>query len=904
MLACICLSLSKVTAQQPTDTSKVNALYDSAYFSYKIGDYGNAVKNFDRILLVKRQITNDINPKYFKIYNWLGLIYKKQGDLNRSIAFYEKAIENTSDGYFISLINTNLANIYSLRGDYAKSIFYYKNTLSILEKSNDKKNYRYIADIHHNIGFSYYKLGDYKLARDYYLKSIQLAEKNLLSGVGETYYNCGQVYQKLDSLNKADYCFRTAISCYSKDFGEKHYMTGMAYMNYAFFYSETGDCSKSERLYKKALKILVSTLGNKHSYTSLCLLNNGQIYFHTGNYEQALRYYQQSLISKIYNFNDSSIYTNPNADVLPDMDLLDILKLKAQALERLAEQEKKTENLKVALATLELATTFTERLRTGYMYEGSKLQLAEREHEVYLAVVRIANSLYEITRDYKYTEIAFKYAEYSKYAVLRELKNDEIAKGIASIPDSICEKERSLKQGIANLRMQVEDESKLEHPNRTKIDGWNEQQFILSQKLEELRQRLESNYPAYYKQKYSNQVVSIPQLQRTIDKKEAILEYVLDDKELYTFTITKDTFLLVKQGVDNSFHRSLDSLIITLHSEYSTGYFMYRNAAYTLYQKLILPVEPMIEGKNLLIIPDGRLNLIAFDALINKPYRKGDEPDFAKESYLLQKYPIGYAYSATLYNNSLNATHKNSPSFLGIAPDYSNSKDSLLDVPLGLESVKKIARLTLGKALTGSKATKNGFMKYCGGYDIIHFYTHGFEDTLNPTGSKLFLTPSLSDSTDNGYLFAWEVYNMQLKAEMVVLASCYSGSGRLSAGEGILSISRSFMYAGSQSVVMSLWAAAHKPTSNILNDFYLNLLKGMRKDEALRLAKLAYVNNDENAFVSPRFWAGIVANGNQNALYHHWILKKIIIVIAIILILTLAFWRWSTIKTLVNKTKR
>ncbi|NOU18630.1 MAG: CHAT domain-containing protein [Bacteroidales bacterium] len=893
------LRLSCIEAQQLTEKNNITALYDSAVVYYRSSNYSNAVQNFNKILLLKSKISEDINPKYFKIYNLLGVIYKTQGDLNEAINFYKKALESTSDNYYLSLININLANIYSLKGDYSKAIYYFENTLAVLKKSDDKRKYGYIVNNYHNLGYSYYKLGNYNLAKASYLKSIQMAKENYLGENSETYYNCGLVYQKLDSLSKADYCFRKAIAYNLKKFGTNHYMTGMAYINYACFYSEIGQLTKSEQLYSKAYKILISTLGIKHSYTSLCLMNNGQLFYRKGDYKQALRYYQQSLISKIYSFNDNSIYTNPNADVLPDMDLLDILKLKAQAFGQLAEQENKTENLKAALVTLELATSFTERLRIGYLYEGSKLQLAEREHEVYLSIVRIANSLYEISGDSKYMCIAFRYAEYGKYAVLRELKNDEMAKDIAGVPDSISGSERSLKQQIASLRMQVEDESKLEHPNKSKIDLWNEQQFTLTQRLEGLMQRLESSYPEYYRQKYSNEVVSVTQLQKAMDKKEAVLEYVLGDKELYTFAITKDTFQLVRQEADTTFLRQLNFLIYAMRSFYSTGYYKYRDAAYTLYKKLIYPVEPLLKGKNLLIIPDGKLGLIPFDVLTDRPCQEGDRRDYVHEPYLLMKYPIGYAYSATLYSNSLNSTHKGSPNFLGIAPDYKNSKDSLRNIPIGLQSVRKIALLTLGKSLTGSNATEENFRKYSNSYGIIHFYAHGFEDTLNPANSKLVLsTPT--DSTDDDYLHAWEVYNMQLNAEMVVLGSCFSGSGKLSEGEGVLSISRSFMYAGSKSVVMSLWAAADRSTNNILNDFYLNLLKGMRKDEALRLAKLKNLESVEPISAHPRYWAGIVVNGNQNGLYHYWYLKKITLAITVILTLLLVFWKRKAIKILLS----
>jgi len=898
----ISISLSGIFAQQVTDTDKIDALYDSSKVYYAAGNYSNAVKELNRIILLKGKMASDTKPEYFRVYNLLGLVYKELGSLSEAIDFYKKAIENTSESFYISLISDNIANIYSLRGDYSKAISYFENTLSILEKSDDSKRYRYIVDNYHNLGYSYYMLGDYNRARGYYFKSIQISKENHLGENGNTYYNYGLTYQKLDSLSKADYYFKKAIACNIMEFGENHYMSGMAYMNYAAFYSNIGDYRNSSGLYKKSLAILLETLGDKHSYTSLCLKNIGILYSQLNQNKQALNYFQKSLTAKIYSFNDSSVYVNPSVDVLPDMDLLNILKLKAQAFEKLAEHESRDENLKAALATLELAATFTEHLRTGYLYEGSKLQLAAKEHEIYLSLVKIANSLYEISRDSKYMAVAFRYAEYGKYAVLRELKNEELAKGIAGIPDSISDKERKIELQISDIRMQVEGESKQEHPNREKIDGWNMQLFTLTQRLEGLVQMLESNYPDYYRLKYSNQVVSISHLKKAMGEKEAVLEYVLDNNALYVFTITRDTFQLLKQEVDSTFNSSLKFLTSALHSEYSSDYITYREAAYTLYRKLIYPVEPLLKNKSLLIIPDDGLSIIPFDVLIDKPYKDSDNCDYANESYLLRKYPIGYAYSATLYRNTLNNDYKGSPNFLGIAPDYKNSKDSLRSIPMGLRSIRKTALLTLGKSLTGSKATEANFKKYCGKYGIIQFYAHGLEDTLNPANSKLVLS-NPTDSTEDGYLHAWEVYNMHLNAEMVVLGSCYSGSGRLSEGEGVLSISRSFMYAGSKSVVMSLWAAPDRTTNEMLNDFFLNLLKGMRKDEALRLAKLKNLAKADPIYAHPRFWAGIVVNGNQNELYHYWYLKKLIFVTIVILALVFAFRKRKAIGNFLYKIR-
>jgi CHAT domain-containing protein len=526
--------------------------------------------------------------------------------------------------------------------------------------------------------------------------------------------------------------------------------------------------------------------------------------------------------------------------------------------------------------------------------------MAANEHETYLSIIEIANSLYKISSDSKYITTAFRYAEYSKYAVLRELKNDEMAKGVAGIPDSIRENERNMELQISNTRRQVEVESKLEHPNRSKIEEWNRQLLTLTLKLEGQVQLLEKNYPAYYKLKYSNQVVSIPQLQKKMEEKEAIIEYVLSDNALYTFAITKDTFQLVRQDADTAFFSKLNHFTNSLHNDLSSDYVEFRDAAYYLYQKLILSVEPLLKGKNLLIIPDGELNLIAFDVLTDKSNSGRNGCNYANESYLIKKYPIGYASSATLYSYSLGDNRKGNPSFLGIAPEFRVMRDSLGWLPFGERSVKRLAWLTFGRSLTGRNATKENFIRQCGRYDIIHIYTHGFEDTLNPANSRLVMAKS-KGTTDAYRLHAWEVYNMQLNARMVVLASCYSGSGKLSKGEGVMSMSRSFMYAGSQSVVASLWIAYDNSMDDILNSFYLNLFKGMRKDEALRLAKLEYLKNTQSFFVYPHFWAGLVVNGNQNALYHYWYLKKIALAITIIIALTLVCWKRRVIKKLVGR---
>ena len=881
------LSTNGSVAQQTNKNKKLKFLYDTARVLYRSSNYPEAKKYFTKILEIKKTIANDTTPKYFKVYNWLGLTYKKQGYLKKAGEYYKLALENTNNSYMQSLINNNIANVYVAIGDYNRALIYYQNGLRIFEKSTSDDKYKSIVINYHNQATILSKMHKHNQAIIKLLKSIEISKQNNLPIRGETYVSLGLMHTRQDSITKANLYYNKAMQFYKKR--KDNTLKAFAYINYSGFLSRTKEYQKSESLYKKAFKILRTSFNEKHPYLILCFKDFSSLYYRMGNYKQALHYYQQALIRKVYSFNDTCIYTNPT-NALPDLDLINILKYKSLSFKKLANHENKIKNLKAALNTLELTVGYIEKLRTGYLYENTKLELASKEHSTYLSIIDIAYTLYKTLGNPHYAHIAFKYAELSKYSVLRELQNEEMSRSIAGIPDSIWHTETKLKRQISSIRMQIVPETRLDNPDKSKLENYNKQLFASMQKLDNLIQHLETQYPNYYKQKYSNKTISIDSLQKSITKNDVAIEYTLTKDKLYSFVITKDTFLLDKQTADSSFLAKLDFYTKVLHRPHSSDYYKYRNAAYNVYSKLIHPFDSLLANKNLLIIPDDKLSLISFDALIDKPYSSEDIPDYRTESYLIRKHAISYAYSATLYANSLTKQPKKHLKFMGIAPSYEYSRDSLRHLPLGLKNVKQIAALTLGKSLTGKKATKSNFKKHYSQYDIFCFYAHGLEDTINPANSKLCLYNSM-DTTNDNHLHAWEIFNLQLKAQLVVLVSCYSGAGKLYKGEGVMSIGRSFINAGSKSLIMSLWMASYEPSIKISRSFYWNLLKGMRKDKALQLAKLKYLDESISYTSPPRFWAGLNLIGNNTPLYHNFILKRIILILVSLSILIIIILR-------------
>jgi len=145
---------------------------------------------------------------------------------------------------------------------------------------------------------------------------------------------------------------------------------------------------------------------------------------------------------------------------------------------------------------------------------------------------------------------------------------------------------------------------------------------------------------------------------------------------------------------------------------------------------------------------------------------------------------------------------------------------------------------------------------------MIHFATHGFLNSLNPELSGLVLALVDEQGTpQNGYLFAPEVYNLKLDAaELVVLSACQTGLGKEVAGEGVVGLTRGFMYAGAPRVVVSLWSVNDRATADLMKAFYQGMLKqGLRPAAALRAAQLALWKQKE--WQAPYYWAAFTLQG-------------------------------------------
>jgi CHAT domain-containing protein len=142
-------------------------------------------------------------------------------------------------------------------------------------------------------------------------------------------------------------------------------------------------------------------------------------------------------------------------------------------------------------------------------------------------------------------------------------------------------------------------------------------------------------------------------------------------------------------------------------------------------------------------------------------------------------------------------------------------------------------------------------------YRIIHFACHGFLDESAPHRSALVLSLD-SDPEEDGFLQAREVYELRLKADLVVLSACQTGRGRLEGGEGLLGLPRMFFYAGARATISSLWKITDRSTASLMRALYEQLAAGADAGRALRKAKLEMLRSK---FAHPFYWGGFVLHG-------------------------------------------
>lgn len=896
----------------------------------RLGDFELALENFSKVYQIREKLYGAASSRLAPPLINMGIQYKNLSYFAKAIEYYKKAEslcinDPNTDNFVLGNLYVNLGNIYSINGDYSQALEYQKNANRVLGKDSIK----YKAAIQ----VCKYNIIEIQLRLGRNFEAIAAAKKNIASFSLELksrlFDLIALAYKNGDQYSESEQNYLAAISSWKKLLGEVNIELISEYLAYSSLLLTEKRYDEAFLYTQKANEIALKFYSAKSTTHSDVQTSFGDYYFHrkseAGQIDDfrkkrkqslasSLEYYQKAIVALVDSFQNYNPLINPPIkNVISEIQLVDVIKKKALALEKLGEiyesEFDKTNTEKyysVSLNTYSLAIDLIHKLQIGFESEDSKMFISQNQQHTFQEAIGVAYKLYHLTKDGKYALKAFEFSEKSKSSNLLASMKDVKAKEFGGIPDSLIGKEKELKGYISVYKSKLFEERHLEKPDTQKVNLYSSKIFKYNEEYSRLIDSFEKSYPRYYALKYEDKVIDLDQLQSKLNNRQALLEYFLKESadstnkgELYIFAVTSDSLSFNKEVVDNDFLKKIQTFHdFLINPDYlntkKTDYINYSDAAYGLYQKLVKPVERKIYGKSLTVIPHDKLSYIPFDALLSE-MPDTSRMNFKDLKYLIRDYSISYAYSATLlFDSQISRNH--GKKLLIFSPEY-NSQEPRRDLETGnvyylssLSGAKKemnaISRYVSSVSFVDKLAQETTFKKEAGNFDILHLAMHTIINDSLPMLSKLVFSKPETNSEEDGYLNAYEVYNMKFGARLAVLSACETGSGKLQGGEGVMSMARGFIYAGCPSVVMTLWQVEDKSGVNIMSDFYRYLSKGKRKDVALRMAKLNHLESSDPLTAHPHFWLGYVNIGNAEPLYTS---KDVYFIIFIFVALLLLF---------------
>jgi CHAT domain-containing protein len=353
----------------------------------------------------------------------------------------------------------------------------------------------------------------------------------------------------------------------------------------------------------------------------------------------------------------------------------------------------------------------------------------------------------------------------------------------------------------------------------------------------------------------------LPALQSRLRTDEAVLEYVLDDPRSFCLGITRtDSRVFVLPEGRQRIEHDID--------EYLTG-IRARTPATEVSQRLYAELlQPVLGGTNrpkLLVVPDGKLNFLPYDALVDPEGR-----------LLLRSHAVSFCPSGTVLYllRSASRTVPSDPHFLGVgdvrfaagrAPATAGARSAGLfaDLPNTRDELIAASRAVGGQVtlLMGSEATEAAVKSQpLATFDVIHIATHGIPNVEFPDRAALLLAPD-AQGREDGLLQAREIRNLPLRADLVALSACDSGVGNVEGEEGVANLVRAFLFAGAKSVLASMWSAGDTSSTYLTTQFYRHLAQGDDPSVALQRAKLDAIEQFGSNAV-PFYWAGFQIFGD------------------------------------------
>lgn len=864
-----------------------------ALLHYYLGNYKIAEKLTLEVKEIRANTVGKEHQEYAFLLNNLGLIYWTTNRYEAAEGAYlecKKIIEQTvgQDHPEYANVISNLASLYSKTGRYDEVEPLYLQTKEIMSIVHGKEHPYYIASLA-NLAALYAVLEENEKAEALHLEAKAIRARTM--GTNHPDYSIGlrslgMLYLEMDQLEKAEGTLIEAKKLAQKSVGKNH-PTYLSVMNsLAQLYLEMEDIDKAYDFCWSVKNTSEEVLGKRHVVYFTSLEHLMHLFILKKEYSKAWDYAFESIAINTSQTNVPIEINQAWVDELTEYSYFskDIMDNTLILMYEMLLRESTKENLEKQVLIADLATQLLYKNRQEYIGETDQLRLlSESAFWTHSAIRALSN----MGDEAKHKTRAFRFAELNKSVLLYNSVQTERAYVFGGLPDSLVLKEKKLQEEKVNLKAALLEQLPPEEAKVLQRDL-----SAVNLDLNAFQEEIKEAYPKYSQFKYQQPSISLESLTQTLDSETALLEYVVSDSFVHIFYVDQESLDMHKVNISKN---ELTQVINKLHSVLSGYQFLstepkmshqvYTEQAHYLYQQLIEPVLYQKTGiKKLVIVTDGELGHLPFEVFLVEGANQ--EYDYKKLHYLINDYTISYAYSASLFEDAIqNASTQKEKAhrfdgkqqMLALAGDYEAKTASELEYLLPayqvlrkdlqvIEGAKKevelLSKIFEGDFLWGEQANEHFFKENAPNYGIIHLAMHGVLNRKSPALSALAFTEN-GDSVENNFLQAYEISQMDLNAKLVVLSACETGYGEFEEGNGIASLARSFMYAGVPSLIVSLWQVNDQSTAFIMKSFYTYLKQGMNKAEALRLAKLDFLQQAQGISTHPAFWSPFIQLGSS-----------------------------------------
>lgn len=834
------------------------ALVALSYYYANLGEPATAITSLDEALALSRE-AGDIRGEAMALIaaSYLkGKLAQRQEALN-SFAAAKALVERIGDRTSLAIVTGGMSDLYYRLGDKEKSLAYGRQSEKLFELGEEKWG---TAEAKMGLGNIYHAFGDDQQALAYLREALSLFRQLSMRRLeAHTLRDLGVVYLALK------------------------------------------DETNALRSFNEALSLLPPGQDQRHEAYTLNYI--GKIYEQQKDFTSALRNYQRALPL-------TRIAADQAGEVL--------------TLYNLAHLERQRGNLPEAQRQIETSTELVESLRANFVSQDLRATYFATVRQAYELYIDILMQRDKLSPNEGFAKAAFAVSEKARGRSLLESLQEAQAGIREGVDSSLLAKERVLENALnakADRRMQL----LASQNNQDEVAKITDEINKLTSELRDLRDQIKTTSPRYA-------ALTLPQpldlsevQQRVLDNNSLLIEYALGDERSYVWCVSREGLrvyeLQSREQIENSARRLYklitDSQLVPGESlAERTARQTKANAAIPseideLTRLVLSPLAGTLEKKRLLVIADGALQYIPFQTLL--------DPDSSSNSRipLVRTHEIVNEPSASTLALLISeaGSRKHAANTVAVLADpvfelddprinrIKNPEEpgrvetqnfvlAMRDIGVSVDG-GQIQRLFASREEadgimstlpwgTGMKAV--GFdanrarvvSPELASYRIVHFATHGVIDNEHPelSGIVLSLFDREGHSLD-GFLRLHDIYNLRLPADLIVLSACSTGLGKDVKGEGLIGLTRGFMYAGATGVVASLWKVDDEATAELMKRFYQGIFnKDLTPAAALRDAQMAIANQPR--WQSPYYWAGFIIQGryDENEIGSRWFLTR------------------------------